>query len=926
MSRRTAHAPALLAWLAFAGCGQPAEEVALSPAQEAALASLASRVEFPVGVAVPAGDRPNSLLASRERAAIVQRHFDSITAENIMKMAYLQPERGRYAFDEADLLIAWARERDILVHGHALVWHRQAPEWMTGYEGEAGEVAALLEDHVATVATHFRGQLKSWDVVNEAFSDDEPSAYRDTVWYRYLGPDYIERSFRTARAADPEADLYYNDYNLSGADGPHKLDRVLEMADDFLARGVPIDGIGFQMHIDHDWPELAAIREAFEKVVARGLKLRISELDISVNSSKKYSALSSELAELQRKRYGDIARLYREVVPAPQAGGITVWGITDEDSWIPAFKKRRDWPLLYTAGFAAKPALAGLAEGLGMAAAVVVFEHFEYKGEDASFTVPLPKERYQNPVAAGFYPDPSITRRGDDFYMVHSSFAWVPGLPVLHSKNLADWRLTGHVLTRAAQADFAGLGVSRGIFAPTIRYDERDGLFYVITTAVDAGGNFYVTASEPGGPWSDPVWLPEIDGIDPDLFFDADGRVWLTHNGPPAGEPLYEGHRAIWLWELDPEARAVIAGSGRIIVNGGVDLDSKPIWIEAPHLFHKDGWYYLICAEGGTGENHSEVVFRARDLADAFMPYGGNPILTQRDLDPRRTDAIGSAGHADFVQTAAGDWWAVFLATRPYDDVHYNTGRETFLLPVTWRDGWPHVLPRGAPVPQRPLRPAGTTPATLDEPLTGNFTWRDEFDGRQLNPHWSRLRRFDASWYSQGDGTLRLDARPESMSSLEQPAFLGRRQQHQRYRASLRLRVPGPGASAGIVAFQNETHHYFLGVRQQGDAALLFVEQAAGATAALVAELALGGSGADEIVDLAIDGDRGRIAFRARTPGSQWLPVGGEFDGRVLSTAVAGGFVGTMLGPHARVDAPAAPDREPAGQSLPGAASVPSSK
>jgi alpha-N-arabinofuranosidase len=164
------------------------------------------------------------------------------------------------------------------------------------------------------------------------------------------------------------------------------------------------------------------------------------------------------------------------------------------------------------------------------------------------------------------------------------------------------------------------------------------------------------------------------------------------------------------------------------------------------------------------------------------------------------------------------------------------------------------------------------------------------------------------------------------MSSLEQPAFLGRRQQHQRYRASLRLRVPGPGASAGIVAFQNETHHYFLGVRQQGDAALLFVEQAAGATAALVAELALGGSGADEIVDLAIDGDRGRIAFRARTPGSQWLPVGGEFDGRVLSTAVAGGFVGTMLGPHARVDAPAAPDREPAGQSLPGAASVPSSK
>lgn len=364
MSGRRRWIQALLGCVALATCGQT-EEIALAPAEEAVLTPLAALVTFRVGIAVPAGDRPNSLLASPERAAIVERHFDSITAENIMKMAYLQPEPGRYTFDAADRLVAWARERGIRVHGHALVWHKQAPEWMTSYEGEPGELAALLQEHVATVATHFSGRLESWDVVNEAFSDDEAGSYRDTVWYRFLGPDYIEQAFRTARAADPDADLYYNDFGISGADGPHKLDRVLRMVDDFLERGVPIDGIGFQMHVDHDRPDLATIREAFEKVVSRGLKLRISELDVSVNASGNYSSLTAELADLQRKRYADIVRLYREVVPEAQQGGITVWGITDGDSWIPAFKKRRDWPLLYTAGFRAKPALAGLAEGLG---------------------------------------------------------------------------------------------------------------------------------------------------------------------------------------------------------------------------------------------------------------------------------------------------------------------------------------------------------------------------------------------------------------------------------------------------------------------------------------------------------------------------------------------------------------------------------
>lgn len=879
--------------LGLAACGKPATSADVLP--EPDVAALRSVAEFPVGVAVPAGDWPASLLDSRERQDLVDRHFDSVTAENIMKMAYLQPEPGRFTFDDADVLVAWARERGKIVHGHALVWHNQAPEWMNTFEGTPDEFGNILDEHVTTVAGHYAGRLASWDVVNEAFTDEAPSGYRDTIWYRKLGPGYIERAFRAARAADAHADLYYNDYGISGASGSHKLDRILEMVDDFRQRGVPLDGIGFQMHVDHDSPDAAAIRAAFQKVVDRGLKVRLSELDVAVNASEKYSSLSTELAELQKEKFEEIARLYRDVVPPLQHGGITVWGITDGDSWIPGFKDRPDWPLLFTADFRAKPALAGFAAGLEDDGAVAAFEWFEYRGSDPDFDQDLAPTDYRNPVAAGFFPDPSIVRRGDDYYMVHSSFAYLPGVPVLHSRNLADWELVGHVLTRPTQADFAGLGVSRGIFAPTIRY--HDGLFYMITTAVDAGGNFYATATDPAGPWSDPVWLPEIDGIDPDLFFDDDGRAWLAHNGPPPGEPLYDGHRAIWLWEFDPEQGRVRPESGRIIVNGGTDLDAKPVWIEGPHLYRRDGWYYLICAEGGTGDEHSQVVFRARELDQPFLPWDGNPILTQRDLDPARANPVSSTGHADFVQTPGGEWWAVFLATRPYARDYYNTGRETFLLPVHWQDGWPTILPPNVAVPYTHPRPSATTPAPVDVPLTGNFTWRDDFADGALGRHWSLLREQERAWLRFNDGTLELRAKTESLASPAQPAFVGRRQQHKQFRAETRLRLPAVGVSAGLVAFQNETHHYFFGVRNDGALPAVFIERAAGAEPERLVEMPLE---AGTAVDLAIEVDRDKIRFAVAIADGDWQEIAADLDATVLSTAVAGGFVGTMVGLHAR--------------------------
>lgn len=348
---------ALCRWLCCIALVSPQ---AMAQAPSVGLHTLA---DFPVGVAVPIDPWPNSVLQSPQRQALVEQHFSSLTAENGMKMAYLQPEPGQFEFGAADALLAYAKAHGLILHGHALVWHTQAAPWMDAHQGPAGSFTEILDAHIQTVAKHFAGQVHSWDVVNEAFTDDSPSAYRSTIWLDNIGPGYIERAFRLARAADPSAELYYNDYNISGA-LPAKLERVLAMLDDFLARGVPIDGLGFQVHIDTDSPSLSAMYDAFASAAKRGVKVRISELDIAVNQSEQYRALTPELARLQAERYRQVVQVYLQAVPPAQRGGITLWGLTDGDSWIPGFKQRPDWPLLFDDSFAAKPALAGMANGL----------------------------------------------------------------------------------------------------------------------------------------------------------------------------------------------------------------------------------------------------------------------------------------------------------------------------------------------------------------------------------------------------------------------------------------------------------------------------------------------------------------------------------------------------------------------------------
>jgi xylan 1,4-beta-xylosidase len=531
----------------------------------------------------------------------------------------------------------------------------------------------------------------------------------------------------------------------------------------------------------------------------------------------------------------------------------------------------------------------------------VAFDWFEYTGRDTWFEQPAGPDSVRNPILAGFHPDPSIVRVDDVYYLVTSTFAWYPGVPIFRSTDLVNWTQIGHVLDRPSLLPLAGLGVSRGVFAPTIRHHE--GLFYMITTLVDAGGNFYVTASDPAGPWSEPVWLPEIDGIDPSLFFDDDGRVFVVNNGPPEYEPLYEGHRALWIQELDLSASKLI-GARQVIVDGGVDLSTRPIWIEGPHLFKLDGWYYLIAAEGGTELYHSQVVFRSRHPFGPYEPGPANPILTQRTLDPGRPFPVIATGHADFVQTPRGDWWAVFLGCRPYEGIFYNTGRETFLHPVTWTEDWPMILDPSRPVPTSlpvPDLPAGEVSPT---PHTGNFTWRDEFDTPEVALVWNSLRGPSDTWVDleTRPGTLTLTASREDLTGTSTPAFLARRQQHASFSAATSLHLPqGRHLSAGIAAFQNERHHFYLGVRRNGDEWSIFVEQAAGGDPAVIAERVLR-TGDSDRVELRIEADGRPYTFSYRVNPGNWVMLAEDIDGSILSTETAKGFVGTYLGLHARIE------------------------
>lgn len=537
------------------------------------------------------------------------------------------------------------------------------------------------------------------------------------------------------------------------------------------------------------------------------------------------------------------------------------------------------------------------------------FDWFAYEGGDSVYTtISVSANDYINPILSGFYPDPSITRVGDDFYLVNSTFAYFPGIPVHKSRDLVHWTQIGNVIDRPSQLNFDSLGISRGVFAPSINY--HNGTFYVLNTCVDCGGNFLVTATNPAGPWSEPLWLKEIDGIDPSFFFDDDGKAYILNNGPPVGTPQYPGHRAIWIQEFDLTSQKLV-GARTMLINGGVDFSKKPIWIEGPHILKKDGHYLLTAAEGGTAEGHSQVVLKSDGVRGPFVPFAGNPILTQRDLPRDRAFPITSAGHAELVETANGEWWAIFLATRPYDGDFYNTGRETFLLPVTWTDGWPVILKAGTPVPYANAKPSLPVDSSASRPTAhqttaGKFSERDEFADSTLSMGWLQIRTPRERFYdlSAARGWLKLSSRSADITHRAQPSFIGKRQQHQNASAATRMRyAPSrPGEKAGLIAFQNDDFNYFLAVTLDSGKTVVRLEAKHGTAttehAEIIASSVLPASGSHDTY-LKIQARGGRYDFYYGTSPDKWTLLKGDVDGTVLSTKVSQGFVGAVFGLYA---------------------------
>lgn len=536
------------------------------------------------------------------------------------------------------------------------------------------------------------------------------------------------------------------------------------------------------------------------------------------------------------------------------------------------------------------------------------FDSFAYSGSNPG-DGDLEPWTYRNPILGGFYPDPSVTRVGDAYYLVTSTFGYFPGIPVFRSPDLVHWTQIGNAIDRPDQLDFKQLGLSRGVFAPTIT--ARDGFFYILNTCVDCGGNFAITAKDPAGPWSNPVWLPDLEGgIDPSLFFDEDGRTWILNNGPPEGTPQYDGHRAIWIQQFDLKALKTI-GPRKVLVNGGVDFSTKPIWIEGPHILKRDGWYYLICAEGGTAEGHSQVVLRSRSVTGPYEPNPDNPILTQRGLPRDRPDPVTSAGHAQLVQAPNGEWWATFLAVRPYEGDYYNTGRETFLLPVRWQGGWPRITEPGQPIPGwvRKSDIAGTPRPPV--PTSGKFSVVDEFDGAALPPYWMMMRNPRELWYALDKGALVLTARAAGLGDNGNPSFLARRQQHTSASAEtvVRFTPRAEGDRAGIAVLQNDDYWYSLGVERHQGKTVLAIRARTGPDSPKEGVLQVIETPDAQAIKpgeplglrIEVAGATVRFAFHMDRPDGlgAWLPVT-VLDARPLSTRTAGGFVGAVFGPFAQ--------------------------
>lgn len=501
----------------------------------------------------------------------------------------------------------------------------------------------------------------------------------------------------------------------------------------------------------------------------------------------------------------------------------------------------------------------------------------------------------KNPILSGFYPDPSICAVGEDYYLVNSTFAYFPGLPVLHSKDLAHWEQIGNVLNRKSQLPLEHSGHSQGLFAPTIRYYE--GTFYVICTNVSGDGNFIVTAESAEGPWSEPVYLEGADGIDPSLFFDEDGTCYYIGTHPNPEGCKYNGDWYIWIQELDIKEMR-LTGEKHDVWNGSM---KGVIWPEGPHIYKRGDYYYIMHAEGGTGPDHAVSICRSKSVFGPYENNPKNPILTHRHLG--KAYPVKYVGHGDLFEVPQGDWYMTMLAVRPLDG--YTTmGRETFLAKVTWEDEWP-VVNAGIGKLEEEVRV--DLPAWQPEKDPESYTSRTK--GKNASPGGSReykfgemdllgdeflmLRNPEPDQYEliPGQG-LKLTAGKATLKQEESPSYVAIRQQHHQLTVSAQVDIKSLKGTetAGIALVQSNEYQLRMEAGVQGIQVILCQagkDRTVGACPLPQGEKAIR-------MFLQINGLEAAAGI-----GDEVLETCRAIDISSLSTEVAGGFVGCTAGIYA---------------------------
>ncbi len=487
---------------------------------------------------------------------------------------------------------------------------------------------------------------------------------------------------------------------------------------------------------------------------------------------------------------------------------------------------------------------------------------------------------YENPIIPGFYPDPSVCKVNDTYYLVNSSFEYFPAIPIWKTTDLIHWKQVGHVLTRTSQLNLANTKPSNGIYAPTIRYHE--GIFYVVVTNVQGNKgytNFYVTTTNPEGAWSDPIYYDQ-SGIDPSLFFDSDGKVYFQSNR--ATKPT--DARAIYQSEID-------------IRTGKRLSDIKLIWkgsggsyVEGPHIYNRNGWYYLLTAEGGTAYGHMVAIARSKNIWGPYESNPKNPILTNR----MSYASLQGTGHADMIQANDSSWWLVHLAFRPAIDGIHFIGRETCLTPMRWHNDWPIVNDSGQAVILNKTIPSNYKPSTIKPFST---TVNTNFD-TSFSMEWVYLRNPDSSNYDihLRKGWLALRGNAFHLNDIANPTCILRRQQHFNFTATTTIDF-SPNTSneeAGMTLLMDNRFHYDFYVTQSGQNTVLELRYTLDSLEHVYKSIPLPKGN----VTLIVKGDKRNYQFYYQLPYGKLVFVG-TLNTRFLGTEVSGGYNGVMIGLYA---------------------------